>query len=262
MTKDITIGCDPEFVTLDDGEAVNEGYDDDRGNEYIGWDGDLREIRPMYSTDPLKVVYNIKKCMELGAAREPDLLDLSWKAGSYHSDVGALGGHIHFGARIPTSYLDRFLAPVVCAIESKDEGESRRSEGYGRLGAASTQDWGIEYRTPGSWLTSPKVAKGVLCLAKVVGQAYVDKSLKILGQPICLTQTDIEVFDIDKIRAAALSIEATIAALPLYKKYASHIKFLYKLIRDHKSWFPGGMDMKASWALKIPEISNKYSFTA
>lgn len=267
----LTIGCDPEFALMKDGHSIYF----EEGNDFIGDDSGLAEIRPMYSKDPLVVVKNIKKCMNEGVILSPDLLNYRWRAGSYDgNESGGIGGHIHFGGFLKGELLDWYLAPVGLALEAPREALNRRLDGvYGQLGNIRTEDGRTEYRTLSSWLTSPAVARGVLCIAKVVGQAIVNKELTMKPETV-LTNVDIGAmrslkasiykhkFDLEKIRSVAMSIRPTIESLPLYPTYERHIKFLFNLIKARKTWFPMGKDMKAAWGVTATKEAEKFAFYA
>src|SRR5579871_3492101 len=176
------IGADPEFGFLKDGYVVHAAYvvDDDSNQQEFGLDGSdsVAEIRPKPSTDPAQVVSNIRRAMFYGIRNYEKTRSHTWKAGSV-VDTNPVGGHIHFGVEgllkrgqtfqtklLPP--LDSYLAHPVLLLEDPEEAAARREHGYGTLSDTRPQDWGFEYRTLSSWLTSPYIAIGVLSLAKAV----------------------------------------------------------------------------------------------
>jgi hypothetical protein len=247
-----------------DGDVIGDGGEDpDNCYQTIGWDGELREIRPMFSVDPLIVVSNIKKCMQEAVSRQPKLMDYKWKAGSSYGEYYSLGGHVHFGAKLgrSVSQLAKYFAPIGLALESRQEGLLRHAHGsYGQLTDYRNQVWGGEYRTLSSWITSPNVAKGILCLAKTVGQELVERKITEIGDVLNITDDYVNNFRLTKIREIALSLELTIQNMRLYPTYARYIKFIFSLIKAGKSWFPKGMDMKAAWGVRVKDKSKQFAF--
>lgn len=264
--KDFKLGADPELGFIEKtGKLINacDIVKDPGHEDQFGLDGAnaVAEIRPTPNTDPIKVVANIKKVMSEAAKSNPDLEACEWKAGS-SVDNHPIGGHIHFGLKkIKRTYnvqeildsLDRYLAQTLVLLEDPTEAKQRRiNNSYGGLSDYRDQPWGIEYRTPGSWLTSPYIAAGVLSLAK----ATVWESLyNGLG-----SHKDVEI-DYDNFEEAELPpirkqfeevIWRDIQKFELYTKYQKSIDLLQTLISKKKNWFPTG-GMKAAWA-----IGNKF----
>jgi hypothetical protein len=151
----LTLGGDPEFEVIFDGEVVpadsffifaNGGCEDP-----IGTDGadHTAEFRPSPAYSPEEYVENFLSLVE--EVKEEYVL-LSVKGDTY-----PLGGHIHVGS--PYSYitqvlqdevesfvqvLDDFVGRVLLPTSGRARGE------YARLGAYEIKDYGWEYRTPPS----------------------------------------------------------------------------------------------------------------
>jgi len=287
MAKKIVIGCDPEFgllrkkVMIIAEDIIRDGAN--KNTFGVDGNGSPAELRPAPSKDPLKVVFNIRKAMIKGIKKYPRLASLEWKAGSI---IGSepIGGHIHFSG-LPFRFdeehldllleegydfedmsssekrkfkyislfvkaLDTYLGQIVVIIEHPKEARKRRRD-YGNLGDCRKSCQGVlEYRVLSSWLTSPAVAAGILCLAKTVAH---EAAFNDLGKYI---RKDI-------VPNAALFNHASyvyhkkkfkrlwhrIRKMELYPKYKKYINFLRRLISAKKNWYPT-YDMKEAW--KIP----------
>lgn len=187
-TWEIMLGADPEFGIIDNimecqVPADNILTDEDR-DSLIGLDGHshVGELRPDPEKCPLKLVENISRL--LGDLREEiSEIDAKIVAGSVVDNSDPIGGHIHF------SYLknqDKISPPfssekkvelintldlmagvplLMCEIPSSAK---RRRGNYGMPGDYRTNDHGIEYRVPSSWLIKKGIAKGILCSSFVI----------------------------------------------------------------------------------------------
>jgi len=265
---DVTIGADPEFcVRRNDGSFI-EADRFGSTHEEIGADGNgmTFEIRPNPSANPLEVVTNISRAMNLRVTIQPDLLKYKWQAGSLKGEY-ALGGHIHFGtkrkisARAGSEILMHFLAPLLLLVEDETEASERRkptrriynsiASAYGKALEFRIQPHGFEYRMPSSWLTSPQMAAAALCLAKVVmSEAINNKSLSptvdIHPRHINLTQTAI-------LRQKYTEIWDQITKMALYPTYKKELTFLKRLIDKNKNWYQPMEtrdDIRKAWDVK------------
>jgi hypothetical protein len=270
VDKILTLGADPEFVLVQGGGSLKHASSVIRGGlaAKFGVDGGsvAVEIRPSPSTDPAKVVESIQDTLKAGAKKYPESLLYKWHAGG--NTVHPIGGHIHFGTMALNEdswsnmqpeesalakALDRFLAIPLLAIEDKGEARSRRVQShYGQLSDWRAQNWGCEYRTPGSWITSPAVSLAVLSLAKVVAC----ESLAGL-----ITARDLFRIPIQSFRDACIGPRMTdkawrrIEKMAMYPKYAKAIGILQELTKAGKTWQAG--DMKDSWHLLTPRMIAK-----
>ena len=68
--------------------------------------------------------------------------------------------------------LDCYLTPIINFFIPQKEIIDRRQTGYGRLTEYRRQPWGIEYRTPYSFLFSPLLTNGVFALASLIAYNY------------------------------------------------------------------------------------------
>jgi len=261
---EVTIGADPEFSLTQDGEFVDadEMYPTRRSTYgEIGYDGHSAtgELRPEPSISPVRVVDNIHFLLR----RLRDLLDsdVMVHAGSYpcHEPIG---GHLHFGMKPePTVIraLDAYLSLPLLYIEEAQPARFRRIDhSYGYLGwvggemhGVRRQPWGFEYRTPGSWIVSKYIAKGVLCL----GHAIVDAVLR--GVKLPLFNIDYKAFaahDTERFKPLIPAIKSTIFNLPELRESRSRalaVASLFSLISLGKTWREGKeVDCLPFWGIR------------
>ena len=264
--KAFTIGADPEFCVVKNQELKNG--DSFKESNCFGHDGGgvALEIRPDFSTDPLRVVANIHRNLLQVVMKDPKFLtDYEWHAGS-HVKGTPIGGHIHFGG-IPTTtlkvttacnWLDQFVGATTVLIEKYDEGVARRNSGYGGKGDHRTNEHGFEYRTPSSWITSPYIAGAVLCLAK----ATVHEAIKQNGSgcPDFVSADQIRQMRVGPIRDNFPKIWEGITKMELYKEYQPQIDLIATLINNKRTWFPKA-SMKQSWGIvnfeEMPKPENE-----
>lgn len=262
---DFKLGADPEFgFVRANGESVASAsevidYADDDGQFGVDGGGEVAEIRPSPSEDPAEVVGNIRKAMQKGILHSPNSLRYQWKAGSMAGGC-PIGGHIHFGTldlqnrrvnvRTLVSMLDVYLAQIAILMEDPDEARGRRCDTeYGKLGSYRDQPWGFEYRCLGSWLTSPYVAAGVLALGKAIVHETLFNGLADEGKTHL--RPDNNHFNnatMEELHKRFRPLWGDITKFELYKKYASHINLVKKLIGGKLTWFPK-CGMRDAWGL-------------
>ncbi len=259
----VLLGADPEFILRDKltnkliypsgflPKEGNIGYDE-RSERREGRLFPLAEIRPEPDTCPLRLVNKIRWTMAAGIKLIP-YENIEWLAGSLHFARYQTGGHIHFGGiKITTQLLkalDNYLGIPVMLIEDPEKAAERRKH-YGGLGSFRLESHGgFEYRTPGSWLVSPAIARAVLCLAKVVACEY-----PLLKRDYF---DDIELqrafyqgkknYFFDLFEELWQDIRAT-NTLRLYEK---EMLLFPEMIRNRKSW-DEHQDIRLAWDLEIP----------
>ncbi len=293
------IGADPELGFLDrEGRIVEAGSVMTRVRHSFGLDGctSIAEMRPAPSINPAQVVQNLYKDFLQGYYANPKLRELYWKAGSSLADGNdnfGIGGHIHFGIHGVTGrtifdgrlayyrdlvlFLDTYLAQVGRLLDSPVEMEERMEE-YGYLGDFRTNGHGLEYRTLGSWLTSPRVAEGILCLAQTVVYQHLWETankrkvrldrLAPLGARRCDCSDDCEDVDGEETNDIRRSIRQykkkfptlrdNIRGFKLYRQHEVPIEFIFKLIEKNKTWFPGEkVDVKVAWGVSTEHTFGK-----
>lgn len=207
------------------------------GDEVFGEDGGNAELRPPPAITPEKLLVNIRKALELGKDYSKPK---TWMAGSYPRDT-SLGGHIHFDSRVyriseHTDYptvpelpiLDNTIGCICACLENKKERKRRLDDQYGLYSdIRDTAHGGIEYRTPASWLVSPRVTLGVLSLAFAVAE-YSGKF-----------EIDTRLYANDNYleEIAQHNIKA-IRKWDSYEKYKDNIEGIFTLVEAGKSWEP------------------------
>jgi hypothetical protein len=267
MPKDITLGADPEFGLMQGRSVVSAGDVIPNGTDReFGCDGGgtAAEIRPRPSTDPLAIVGESRRILQSGAYEFPETLRYKWKAGNV-VEGQPLGGHIHFGflnnqvdRGVVIRALDTFLAQSCVLIEGVDEARARRcNSGYGHLSDHRQQNWGIEYRVLGSWLTSPYIAAGILCLAKSIAYEAAYKELK-WGSGLLVSADDFNHATSPKIRNNVEKLWKTVEKFHLYKLYKPYINIIECLIKNKCSWFPKG-GMRQAWGIIEAKPDKKLS---
>ena len=161
-----TVGCDPEFEVLKDGEVIVPPsiYGGTGEHTEIGRDGcgSQLELRPKAGSVE-EVVENIRTLM--GKLKHSI---------SVVGDRHPLGGHIHVGlgtCSTPTpellKLLDYFLGERTIDLSGKAR------ESYRKIGAFERKNWGFEYRTPPSAIfANPEFARLSLLICKNVTENY------------------------------------------------------------------------------------------
>lgn len=265
MIRDITIGSDPEFVFMKQGDVI-ESYsiisprrmvlcpkaipDCDvcgRCTEFcrkkhmspeIGIDGMLGELRPQPGKNPIEHVNTIHNLIH-----KLDYLpsDIEIKAGSIQKGY-AIGGHIHIGTPILRGkiygdeehyivyHLARFLSHY-CGIPLRkiehpaDIKKRGLGYGFGAFGACDSKPYGIEWRMPASWLVSKEIATAALCLAYVVAENYDPEYLPMKMQQYRLT-----------IKYKIPYIIRDIESMEGYDEYKREIDVLLDMIERQELW--------------------------
>jgi len=169
-TKHITMGCDPELIIFD-GESKIRADAILYRSEKFGCDGhsSTAELRPDASSDTREVVSNIGSLL-LGF--KETFPEYSLKAGGIIGGE-SIGGHIHIGGGLYPelqSKLDIVFEALSHVFEPRAQVEQRRRGSYGRRKEFRRKSWGIEFRTPISWMLSPFHSLLYLGTAKLLTQ--------------------------------------------------------------------------------------------
>lgn len=250
---DFTLGADPEFVCVDGRTLVESGAYTNNYDQF-GCDGNgiIFEARPEPATNPLEVVSNIHDIFARKVHADKQFAKFHWKAGSFYADM-SLGGHIHFGipnkkidTRTCAQILDNYLAVLTALIEHKNQALRRRQGNYGHPTDTRVQDWGFEYRTCASWLTSPYVAAAVLCLAKTV--MYELANNPRFEPRLVVRNDDIMNMDTETLLSYFPDLWKDITSMELYQQYKPYIDLIYFLIKKKLTWFPS-TSLKEAWGL-------------
>ncbi|MDF2699991.1 MAG: hypothetical protein K0Q49_1547 [Haloplasmataceae bacterium] len=265
--QDITIGADPECLLKDKNNGnlilashiVKDGYSigyDDRSIEASKIDHPVLEIRPVYSTNPIDVYQSVRSLLKT-LSQNIGFKNIGVYAGSVPLYNYWTGGHIHFGTK-PNSKLiqalDNYLALPLLMIE-KSNTARQRNEKYGVLGNFRHKDHGgFEYCTISSWLVSPKITKGVLCLAKVVVEEYLNLSKIYINN-----YEDVRSYyqiKKDNFRDAIEEIVLEIMKTETYKIYQEEIDYIFNMIEKGEEWAEE-KDLRETWKLEINEEEYK-----
>ncbi|MDD4586942.1 MAG: hypothetical protein PHC60_00915, partial [Heliobacteriaceae bacterium] len=181
----VTIGSDPEFMLslLPQKRMVPASRFFPR-NGLVGCDNrrafgasddfPLAEVRPQPAPTPEAAVSELRQALK-EASRLCPYTNIAWVAGSEPYPGYPIGGHIHFGGLKVSGQLiralDQYVALPLLFLENPETARRRRRF-YGLLGDFRLKPHGFEYRTPGSWLTSPELAWVALSLAALVARHY------------------------------------------------------------------------------------------
>jgi hypothetical protein len=168
----LTLGGDPEFEVIYDGEVVPARdlsiFRDGGLSGSVGTDGasHTAELRPDAAYSPEEYVENFLALVE-EVEEEGVLL-------SVQGDTYALGGHIHIGSsndyvvQVLQDEVERFvevLDDFVGRVLLPTSGSARGS--YARLGEYELKDYGWEYRTPpSSFYADPEMVRITYKLTK------------------------------------------------------------------------------------------------
>lgn len=257
----VVLGADPEFLLMNaEGKVVQAAAFLPRrgrvGCDLVRIGGKVRyplaELRPEPSSDPVRLVANIRRAMLAAAELIPDTPGTRWLAGGMPAKGFALGGHIHMsGIRLDVSLLralDNYLALPLILIE--DDGAKARRPRYGIPGDVRRQPHGgFEYRTLPSWLVSPRVAKGVLALALVIAKRY----RQLHRRPLDRLDVLRRYFAGDKqaLAGTVLPLLDPIRWLPEYGQYEAMLAPLFAMIEQGRRW-DEGKDIRGGWKIAPP----------
>ncbi len=255
----ILLGADPEFMLRgqETGRIVYPsdflkmegplGFDE-RSENREGRLFPLAEVRPTPDQCPLRLTKKIRDILGMAVSLIPP--DIEWLAGSLPFDNYQIGGHIHFSnisinCRLLRA-LDNYLAIPLMLMEDPGR-SSRRRRQYGWLGSIRPKPHGgFEYRTPGSWLVSPEIARGCLCLAKIVATEYRsltrDYFTDIELQKAFYQSKKYYFYDI------FYEILEDLRKTQLFSKYSVYLTPIVDLIKSGGHWDETS-DMRKSWGL-------------
>lgn len=276
---DTLIGADPEFFACTEKKdkiiSANLLIGNKSVSSKFGTDGNSRifEIRPDPDKDPFVVVNNIYKILKSNLDA-PEYRHINFLSSSYFDQQPA-GGHIHL--EIPKEFYkgndccvfnSRNYIPLVNYISFPlfiiDHNVNRNNRvslgGYGSLYEYRDQNWGIELRSPGNWLSSPHSAIIALCLAKMVIYEYLN------NKDSCKYRDSIDyglMYDKPGMKKLISvyneKIKNELFSMKLYPLYKKQIDMLDGLIQNNLSWC-STKSFREAWGLKPAEkIKIKHS---
>lgn len=262
-TKDFTLGADPEFCCINTRGQLVRSSDYTSKNAGFGRDDNqwVFEAHPEPDTEPRNIHANISKIFK-DALSHSHFAKWKWISGSSYKNL-PFGGHIHFGisnkiisaADACSDYLDHYVGLITLLLEDKAQAIARRKYNltpgghevhYGLASDFREKKYGFEYRTPSSWLSSPKVALGILCLSKVVMYEVVNNR-KSFTFDYYAEPSDFSEFNIARVRKLFPRIWNDITRMFLYPEYRSELQYIYDLITKKKNWLDKHEDMRVSW---------------
>lgn len=246
MPKKLTVGTDPEFLVLDEGNNIFSAHQllGSDTEALIGTDGhqsgykEIGELRPNYGEDPIELTKNVRELYEmLSVVLKIKRRKLKIYTGG-GGDLGfSLGGHIHLGLPMHTNLtimLDDFIGIPL----QKLKGATRvRRRDYGRLSDVKRKPYGFEYRTPPSFIGKPDLFEGVVVVAYCLAKTWID----VVNNESSFKYNDIpEAEDYRK--------------LSYYNMYADQIESFISYITENKSIEE--YDTLAAWGITTPFKSN------
>ncbi|WNS44958.1 putative amidoligase domain-containing protein [Paenibacillus sp. MMS20-IR301] len=257
----LLMGMDPEFLLLREstGRVVP-------ASRYLPTDGiagcdagppgtygvfPVAELRPAPRGEPRALLAQL-----MSAAAQADRLiadrSLRWRAGGMPLPGWALGGHLHFsGVTLCAPLLralDNYLALPMMLLE--DDRAAARRPRYGVLGDFRRQPHGgFEYRTLPSFLVSPVIAKGAVCLAHLIVSHYEDLPLR----PLDREDLHAAFYSGNKapLRAVWPQLEAQLRALGGYSAAARSVDPLLRSIAAQQTW-DESRDIRSLWRTAPP----------
>jgi hypothetical protein len=256
-----TLGADPEFILLSpEGKVVPASRyfspEGAAGCDSIRIRGEKRwplvELRPRPSSEPSAVTAEVRRLLGVAAkltAGDP----LIWRAGASPVRGLPLGGHLHVSGMTLTSERLRAFDNVVALPLRLLEPPSTaaRRPRYGALGDVRRQPHGgFEYRTPPSWLVSPRLTLGALALAKVAAEHARELSSV---RPLDEDRYRDAFYEGDRtlLLQAVEKIYQAIARTKGYANYRQPIDFVFDAISRHRSWDESA-DIRLKWRIPIP----------
>lgn len=255
--KEVKLGADPEFMIINNrtGKLVAASHFFPTQG-LVGCDNirlpnrqqrPVAELRPKPEKSPLQLVTNIRYALTRASSLAA-YKNIKWVAGSQPVPNYSIGGHIHFSnVTLNTALLralDNYLGLLVFMIE-KPHPAARRRKKYGFLGDYREKEYGgFEYRTPGSWLMSQKIATAVICLAKIVASNY----LQLQNNYLNLAEAQQAFYSGDRnyfLKDFEI-IWKDLAQCSLYEKYVEEIDIIRWMIKNDIQW-DEKMDIRKGW---------------
>ena len=263
LSSEVKLGADPEFMMINtkSGRLVSASEFFPRDG-MVGCDNiripnrqqrPVAEIRPAPETDPLELIDNVKRALN-SANRMASYRNVKWVAGSQPVGGYSIGGHIHF-SNLKLNYallraLDNFLGITVFMLEVPVTAAKRRKK-YGFLADYRMKNHGgFEYRTPGSWLVSQKIATAVICLAKIVVSRYLFLDRNYLNSTEA--QAAFYAGNQDYFKPIFDDLWEHVEKTDLYNKYIEELEIIPYMIENAMNWDEKN-DLRKKWRLVNPK---------
>jgi len=214
------------------------------------------ELRPKADFSPLQLFANIQQALRYACKLVP-YRNIKFVAGSQPHKGYSIGGHIHFSNLNLNNHilraLDTYVGLPVFLIENQDTAVRRRKK-YGFLADYRVKDYGgFEYRTPGSWLVSPEIARAVLCLAKIVASSYLSLPRNCFAT--IEAQKAFYEGDQEYLRQFFEPLWADINALSVYDAMADEIQIIADMIVNNIVWDERA-DIRKTWNINGSSFRN------
>ena len=269
----IVLGADPEFVFEKAGTVVKAC--DIVKDVYCGFGADgqatIAELRPGFSASVTELVAKLEKTMVMGNSRLGlDKKTDRWLAGHYKHNK-SIGGHIHIrcektintGSRNNFSNLGKLLdyyiedcledliAPPGERIARQATGQYGKKYDEYRDAIRVQDDHRIEYRPPGSWLLTPKIAFTYLYVAKAAATL---NALRIKEEDVAITLNDAD----DKVEALEEMAKIIGKRADLGRDMLLGRDIMEEVIREIPDW---DQDFRGNWLCKrILLLSQEISY--
>lgn len=259
LLREVKLGADPEFMLFNSKNSKLISASNIFPQEgIVGCDNiripnrqlrPIAELRPEPNTDPRILLNNIKIALQVANKMAP-YRNVKWLAGSQPTGAYSTGGHIHFSnIELNNSVmrsLDNYLAIPIFLIENPNSAASRRKK-YGYLSEYRMKNHGgFEYRTPGSWILSEKIAIAVLCLAKLVvsNHYYLEKNFLLAADAhLSFYQGNQDYF-----RNIFDDLWSELEKLPMYNDYKNELELFPTMIREELIWDEKA-DFRKAWKI-------------
>jgi len=260
-SKEVKMGADPEFMLSNarNGHMIPASQFFPREG-IVGCDSirmpnrqqrPIAELRPKPDNSPLQLLSNLDQALR-AASRLAPYRNIKWLAGSRPFSGYSIGGHIHFSNIEINNHvlraLDSYIALPLFLIENQVTAVKRRDK-YGHLADYRAKEYGgFEYRTPGSWLVSPKIAAATLCLGKIVASNYL-----MLTRNCFLTAEAQRAFyggDQEFLKNTFDDLWEDIIELPMYCEYKEELQTIYDMVKNNIKW-EEKEDIRKTWSITI-----------
>ena len=264
----VTLGADPELVLLNPffkqivsaQELVSGGLESE-----FGKDGNptTLELRPQPATDPIVLAENIHHILSEARTEYPEAFRLDLMASN--SRIIA-GGHLHFGHPLIienhtplVKMLNSHLLPLIALVENPANRLARLSSHYGKIGSddVRSKSYGIEYRTPASWLSTRKLTEAVLTAGDAIANYYISGGKDL---PLAITESQLrDVYNANALvdlRTLLPAIIKDYAKLPV--KYPEKLNYLFRACREKRILL--NIELKDGWHL--PHVHSKIKTTS